>query len=210
MSFVETFPDSCTICKKIQPLFSIFWPHFEHYLRDETWSFCSCFLRFAASFFFRFFRCFAVSSFDASPSAMLDLPSQLIQSNQRISKYRNQWKGDNLANQMSRNGKMRALPEIQRLFTNKHFNGFRNGRWVARLLFFQWSGWFLLRFPRRMWRLWTYNSRVVAVTMSIWFLWEIFLPKLWISLSKMWRPWSPLSFHLLVSRQACLPTLRWM
>ena len=98
----ETFTDSWKICDETHLFFNQLRTNFEVYASGNTWSFCSCFLRFAASFFFRFFRCFAVSSFSASPSAMLDLLSELIQSNQRTLKYFNQRKGEDVANQMSR------------------------------------------------------------------------------------------------------------
>lgn len=154
-----------------------------------------------------FFLCFSICHL----GGILDLLSQLIQSNQRTLKFFNQWEREDVANQMSRNcAKCAHYRKSNGLFTNKHLNGFRNGCWNARSLFFQRSVWFLPRFSRGMWRLRSDSSRVVAVTMPIWLLWEIFLSKLWISLSKMWRSRSPRSYHLLVSRQARLSALWWM
>lgn len=75
----------------------------EFHKRDSQWDtlrLCSCFLRFAASFFFLFLRCFAVSSFSTVSPAFSSAIFNVFSLNNSILIQSNAWRLKKLTNQI--------------------------------------------------------------------------------------------------------------
>ena len=107
------------------------WRFSQTTFQRNTLRLCSCFLRFVASFFFLFLRCFAVSSFSTVSPAFSSAIFDVFSLNNLILIQSNAWRLKPLTNQISKINQLEAtklahwvgliFPEIQRFVYKQKF-----------------------------------------------------------------------------------------